>query len=495
MATKSFAEYYHQETKYSPKGLAKNQRQIDPTKQPIPFKEYIKGDTIDLKQYISKKNEDKIYETEADKNLQKLSKLLYYTNGVTALIPYNTPLLLRASPSAGGLYPTEIYIIANNFEGLEDGIYNFQVRNHSLIRFWDKNVWEALKKSCFEHPSFDKSNLSIVLTGIFFRSSWRYEDRAYRRILLDTGHLLGNLILYSTFIDKYATLIGTFNDDKVNDLLWLDKSEEVALAVINFSDQKLEQTDNRVLASSIDKEKHYNNDLILDFHNSTKIDRLIALNTKEEEIKNKFTLAFAETLNLTPINWNNQLEKTIINRRSTRTFSGDAITSKELSQLLSFTYDPSSYEDQGFDPNPDFFDLSIIQTYIAVTDVEGLEDGCYYYSSDKKELKQIRFKNFRAELCYLCLGQELGRDAGVVFFHTINLPKAIEKYGERAYRYTHIDAGNLGQKLNLACMKLGLGVSGIAGFFDDQVNELLGIPETEAVLYITVIGRPVKTQY
>jgi SagB-type dehydrogenase family enzyme len=105
-------------------------------------------------------------------------------------------------------------------------------------------------------------------------------------------------------------------------------------------------------------------------------------------------------------------------------------------------------------------------------------------------LRQIRFKNFRSELHYLCLGQDLGRDAGAVIFHTADLQQAVQKYGDRAYRYLHLDAGHLGQRLNLAAMQLGLGVSGIGGFFDDQVNEVLGIPEDEAVLYITTLGRP-----
>jgi nitroreductase len=50
----------------------------------------------------------------------------------------------------------------------------------------------------------------------------------------------------------------------------------------------------------------------------------------------------------------------------------------------------------------------------------------------------------------------------------------------------------LGQRLNLAAIRLGLGVSGIGGFFDDQVNEVLGIPEAEAVIYITVLGHPAE---
>jgi SagB-type dehydrogenase family enzyme len=93
-------------------------------------------------------------------------------------------------------------------------------------------------------------------------------------------------------------------------------------------------------------------------------------------------------------------------------------------------------------------------------------------------------------LCFLCLGQELGRDAGAVIFHTADLKTAIGQYGDRVYRYLHLDAGHLGQKLNLAAIRLNIGVSGIGGFFDDQVNDVLGIPSDEAVLYITTLGRP-----
>ena len=53
-----------------------------------------------------------------------------------------------------------------------------------------------------------------------------------------------------------------------------------------------------------------------------------------------------------------------------------------------------------------------------------------------------------------------------------------------------MDAGHLGQRLNLAAIRLEVGVSGIGGFFDDYVNDVLGIPEDEAVLYITTIGQP-----
>ena len=144
---------------------------------------------------------------------------------------------------------------------------------------------------------------------------------------------------------------------------------------------------------------------------------------------------------------------------------------------------------QAFDSAPDYFDLSLIETFVAVSNVETLESGCYYYAPQAQELRQIRFNQFHKDLHFLCLGQDLGRDAGFVIFHTANLAAAVAKYGDRAYRYLHMDAGHLGQRLNLAATRRELGVSGIAGFFDDQVNELLSIPEAEAVLYITTVGQ------
>jgi len=73
----------------------------------------------------------------------------------------------------------------------------------------------------------------------------------------------------------------------------------------------------------------------------------------------------------------------------------------------------------------------------------------------------------------------------VVLFHTADLKTSVALMAI-AFIATYTDAGHLGQRLNLA-IYLNLGVSGIGGFFDDQVNEVLGIPTDEAVLYITTL--------
>ena len=503
----SIAQHYHERTKYHPETIAS--RDFDWTKQPAPFKEYKIGTTLDLKAYLTEKPDS----TPESNNWQRLSRLLFYSYGLTVrMIAMNgEPIYFRTTPSAGALYPAEVYLVSRGTPLLPAGLYNYQPQTHSLLRFWESDVWTALQHACFWHPSLNATQLAIVITTVFMRSAWRYQDRAYRRVFLDTGHLLGNVELASAMNDYRPHLIGGFIDEAVNKLLYLDAEQEGTVAVLPLADL-LDLSQNLPLAptalssaTQTDYPSIPDGELLFYFHQATQItaeqdpgtlpqsppETLPDPATQTDKYNFPFCLK-VPTIS-PPIAWGEQLElleKTILKRRSTRAYSGENLTRDELNALIDFTYHPQNYIDQGLDRTPDYFDLNLIETFVAVSGVDGLEEGCYYYAPKANELRQMRFKNFRRQLHRLCLGQNLGRDAAAVLFHTADLVKAVAKYGDRAYRYLHMDAGHLGQRLNLAAIRLGLGVSGIGGFFDDEVNEVLGIPADEAVLYITTLGRP-----
>lgn len=502
----SIAQHYHERTKYDPETLASKTHSLDWLQQPVPFKDYKIGATIDLKPYLKKRPE--LEPDPVRTNLERLSRLLFCSYGLTAKVStmMGTPLYLRAAPSAGGLYPAELYLISVGTAELPPGLYNYQVKTHSLIRFWDSDVWPKLKSATFWHPAFDATRLALATTAVFYRSAWRYQDRAYRRIFLDTGHLLGNIELAGGLTDYRPHLIGGFLDDALNELLYLDAQQEAAIALIPLAD--LRQLDQNLppyrtaLPSGIktDYSDIRDGELLAYCHQATKIDAdttgpqgWTLVDQPPEEDKYNFPFCTKVSTKSQPIDWGDHLtglETTILRRRSTREYNGGAIALAQLNAILDFAYHPNHYSHQGLDPAPDFFAQQLISTFVAVLSVNGLDDGCYYYAPMAEELRQVRFKNFRQELHYLCLGQELGRDAAAVIFHTADLKKAVEKLGDRAYRYLHLDAGHLGQRINLAALYLGVGVSGIGGFFDDQVNQVLGIPEDEAVLYITTLGCP-----
>jgi len=497
---KSIAQHYHQRTKYDPQTLATKSRTLDFSRQPVPFKDYRLGTSYDLVGYLQN-------ESSQDPRVmqwQRLSRILLYSYGLTGRVSYpGQPFYLRAAPSAGGLYPAEVYLISRGTPILPAGLYNYQVRSHSLVHFWENDVWSALQDACFWHPVLDSTQLAIVVTAVFFRSAWRYEDRAYRRICLDTGHLLGNIELACALNDYRPHLIGGFVDQAMNQLLYLDEEQEGTLAVVPLADlldvQQNLPPAQTALASMVETTypEILDGELLQYFHQATQIQGVeppasVVSSANDQVDKYNFPFCLKVPTATTPISWNqpDSLQQTFLKRRSTRRYTGQPLTLEELQALLDFTYQPQHYIDQDFDSSPDYFDLSLIETFVAVSSVTGLEEGCYYYAPKAQELRQIRFKNFRRELHYLCLQQDLGRDAAAVVFHTADLQNAVSRYGDRAYRYLHMDAGHLGQKLNLAAIYLNLGVSGIGGFFDDYVNEVLGIPTDEAVLYITTLGRP-----
>jgi SagB-type dehydrogenase family enzyme len=501
----SIAQHYHERTKYDPETIAANNQGLDWERQPLPFKEYKIGTTFDLKPYLK---EELIVADDAASVWHRLSRLLFCSYGLTARMPtMGNPIYLRAAPSAGGLYPAELYLISRGTPILSAGLYNYQPQTHSLIQFWESEVWQALQAACFWHPVLESTQLALVTTAVFYRSAWRYRDRAYRRIFLDTGHLLANIELAGTLNDYRPHLIGGFEDQAVNQLLYLDSEQEGVIAVIPMADL-LDVKQNLPLgqtalpsATQTDYPKIPDGELLGYCHQATQIEpntiskENLAAVTPEQLIDDKYNFPFCLKVSTTTssLDWGanlEELETTIIKRRSTRAYNGAELSLDELKALLDFTYQPQQYIDQGLDGTPDYFDLNLIETFIAVSGVTGLEEGCYYYAPKAQELRQIRFKNFRRELHFLCLGQDLGRDAAAVLFHTADLKTSVAKYGDRVYRYLHMDAGHLGQRLNLAAICLNLGVSGIGGFFDNQVNEVLGIPADEAVLYITTLGRP-----
>ncbi|MGL5080707.1 MAG: SagB/ThcOx family dehydrogenase [Microcoleaceae cyanobacterium] len=503
----SIAQHFHERTKYAPETINGKGQMIDWDKQPVPFKEYKLGQHFDLQPYL-REISDPLSDDPKVKEAQQLSHLLLHSYGLTAKLQTAEGFhYLRSSPSAGALYPAEVYLISRGTLFLPAGLYNYQAQTHSLLQFWQEQVWPELKSACFWHPVLEQTQLIIVITAVFHRSAWRYQDRAYRRIFLDTGHLLGNLELGAAINNYRPHLIGGFADEQVNQMLYLDPAAEGAIALLALADlYNLEQNlpPCRTALPSGTQTTYSDipdGELLSYLHKMTQLDQ----DTSGEQgwklpeqfmaLEDKYNFPFCTKVSTVTesIDWRKNLEgldATLLRRRSTRAYSGQDLKLEELLALLDFTYQPHHYILQGLDGSPDYFDLSLLETFIAVSGVEGLEEGCYYYAPKAQELRQIRFKNFRRELHYLCLKQDLGRDAAAVLFHTADLKKAVTQYGDRVYRYLHLDAGHLGQRLNLAATYLRLGVSGIGGFFDDQVNEVLGIPPDEAVIYITTLGRP-----
>jgi len=132
-----------------------------------------------------------------------------------------------------------------------------------------------------------------------------------------------------------------------------------------------------------------------------------------------------------------------------------------------------------------------VETYIMVNRVEGLEEGIYHLYVPTFSLEFIERGDRSEALAQAALGQEMIRQAAVVFLWTAVIDRCRIKYGERAFRYIYLDAGHMGQNLYLAATAMGLGCCTVGALFDDEVNRILGVEkEEETVIYLGVVGVP-----
>ncbi|MEB3188056.1 MAG: SagB/ThcOx family dehydrogenase [bacterium] len=509
---RSIAEAYHELTKYTPLSIQQQPR-IDWSNPPVPFKAYPHAESIDLSPYLNDLERPRHPETRArlagrsaeERDLAALSHLLYRTNGVTAVVPYpERPLYLRAAPSAGGLYPTEVYVVAQGHSALPDGLYNLDVREHVLRRFWSGPVMDRLSEACFEHPALQGADLALILTAEFFRSSWRYQDRAYRRICLDTGHVTGNLALAAPWSGRRAITIGSFVDTALSDLLFLERDGEEALVVVALPRADRLPESLAAMPAPVPSQVSTLTGPIPTGQRNTAIHRASRIEAgRKAAASPKGPLLFAPTperiswlerseLAGSSVPWDDLLPEALVRRRSTRAYEESPLSRIELATILDFTYGPERDDEPTVACGMDLIAPELLSTYLVVHRVDGLEPGCYHYDPKSREIRQLRFRDLARQTQTMVLGQELGGTAAAVVIQTTRLASAVARHGDRAYRHVHLDAGQLGQRLNLAAIALGLGASGIGGFYDDEVNEALGIPEEEAVVYITTLGRPYR---
>ena len=135
----------------------------------------------------------------------------------------------RTAPSAGALYPVETYLVVNNVEGLEKGLYHYDIATHALEELKAGSFAAEIAHAALEQKMCAHAQIVLVWTAIFGRSKWKYAQRAYRYVYLEAGHIAENLVLAASSIGLGSCLIGAFFDDEVNQLLGVDGAEESAI--------------------------------------------------------------------------------------------------------------------------------------------------------------------------------------------------------------------------------------------------------------------------
>lgn len=230
----SIGERFHQETILTWLGVMGDLFRSKPQKPPQ-YKTYPDSKVISLPKtaYQGITLEEAIEKRRSVRNyskkpitLNQLSQLLFSAQGITGKI-YDQPI--RTAPSAGALYPFEIYVIANNIESLPRGVYHYSVRNHFLEEIKSGDFRKEITSAGLKQEMLGDADVTFVLSAIFNRIRFKYGERGFRYVYIEAGHISQNLYLQAVSLGLGSVAVGAFLDDKVNQIIDVDGKEEAAI--------------------------------------------------------------------------------------------------------------------------------------------------------------------------------------------------------------------------------------------------------------------------
>lgn len=172
-----------------------------------------------LESLLAKRRSVRDY-SDAGLTLAEVGQLLWAAQGITHQAG------LRTAPSAGALYPLELYLVSGQVEGLAPALYHYQAQKHRLLKLQDGDLRKALMKAAFRQSSLSKAAAVVVFTADYARTSRKYGRRAERYVHIEVGHAVQNLYLQAEALGLGTVMVGAFQDGRVQKLLALP--EELA---------------------------------------------------------------------------------------------------------------------------------------------------------------------------------------------------------------------------------------------------------------------------
>jgi SagB-type dehydrogenase family enzyme len=163
--------------------------------------------------------------------LAQLAALLRFAYGVCGQCYLNdVELLERPVPSGGGLYPLELYLIVMRVESVDPGVYHYAPQAHLLEQVRAIELPGRFISDLFMgQPYVAQAGVVLVMTAMLERSLWKYGDRGYRYILMESGHVAQNLNLTAAALALGSLNLGGFFDADMGALLNIDLEEEIPL--------------------------------------------------------------------------------------------------------------------------------------------------------------------------------------------------------------------------------------------------------------------------
>ncbi len=383
--------------------------------------------------------------------LYELSGLLFLSYGITATSGGGL-YFFRSVPSAGALYPCELYLAVSGIEGLPVGLYHYNSFRHGLEQIG------SLKGKAF--------SLQFFVTALFYRSSCKYRERAFRYVLLDGGHLLEQVYMSSRFYGL-SCRESKYEVKYLENLLAIEPSKETVLGSIDFGDEL--ELDEIIYT----QEKNF----LREISSIARIDPVppvIIETSRETSGKVYNVLSDLDTSLKRKVSFEIPFYEASISRRSRRNFTGNSIEISTLESLCQSFVGINSLED--------------IDIFVVSRNISGLDDGIYLVEGE--DLRLVKRGSFVSKLSYAALDQLWLSNAVAHVIMASRISEVEKNKGKEAYRNVLITCGRVGQRLYLASEALRLGCCAIGAYYDDEILEILQLSEENQILYMLGIGVP-----
>jgi len=158
-------------------------------------------------------------------SLKEVSQLLWSAQGITSAWGG------RTAPSAGALYPLEVYLVSGSVDKLPAGIYKYIPDGHKLLLTREEDYRKQLAAACLGQGWISDAPISIVFAAVYERTTIRYGQRGVTYVHMEVGHAAQNVCLQAVALGLGSVTVGAFNDDSVKNIVGM-ANEETPLYVI-----------------------------------------------------------------------------------------------------------------------------------------------------------------------------------------------------------------------------------------------------------------------
>jgi SagB-type dehydrogenase family enzyme len=186
----------------------------------LPKPETINVPPRDLRTAIEERHSVRVYAKE-HLSLPELAFLLWCTQGVKKVA--GTYATFRTVPSAGARHAFETYLLINNVEGLEPGLYRYLALTHRLQQLnGDPTLHIRIGQACLDQQFIMRCGVVFLWVAVPYRMTWRYSERGYRELHKDAGHVCQNLYLAASAVGCGVCAIAAYDDNAMHDILGID---------------------------------------------------------------------------------------------------------------------------------------------------------------------------------------------------------------------------------------------------------------------------------